>query len=287
MGFKQHPKISNKLGIPLDEGSPESSRVPTILGVPFYEGSLEVLVKEVIEIAEKDKKADHANGVEQQKIRNRCVSAVDAHVLIQADKDPEYKKLLNRFYLNLPDGMPIVWLARRNGFNNMQRCYGPDLFELLMKESSKTALTHFLCGGKEGVAEELKIVCEKRFGNQHIVGTYCPPFREMNDTEMKELGEIIRNSKADIIWIGLGAPKQEKFAAALSAYTDAAFLFTVGAAFDFYTNRQRQAPRWMQRSGLEWLFRLLMEPKRLGRRYAEVIPKFIWLIIISALKKTP
>ena len=287
MGFEKHPKISNKLGVTVDEGSIESSRVPMILGVPLYEGSLEELVKDVIGIALKDKNADEANEGKTKKINNRCVSAVDAHVMIQAHKDPGYKKLLNRFYLNLPDGMPIVWLAKRKGFNKMQRCYGPDVFELLMKESSKTAITHFLCGGKEGVAEELKMVCEKRFGNQHVVGTYCPPFRDMNETEMQALGETIRNSKADIIWIGLGAPKQEKFAAALSAYTDAAFLFTIGAAFDFYTNRQRQAPRWMQRSGLEWLFRLLMEPKRLGRRYAEVIPKFIWLNIISALKKTP
>lgn len=263
------------------------SRIPRVLGVTLYEGSLELLVKSVIRIALEDRKVNQANGGEHHKDRNRCVSAVDAHVIIQAHKDPEYKKLLNRFYLNLPDGMPIVWLARRNGFNNMQRCYGPDLFELLMKESSKTALTHFLCGGKEGVAEELKMVCEKRLGNQQIVGTYCPPFREMNDTEMQKLGETISNSKADIIWIGLGAPKQEKFAAALSAYTDVAFLFTVGAAFDFYTNRQRQAPRWIQRSGLEWLFRLLMEPKRLGKRYVEVIPKFIWLNIISLLKKLP
>lgn len=183
--------------------------------------------------------------------------------------------------------MPIVWLARIKGFKNMQRCYGPDLFELMMKETSKTVLTHFICGGKEGVAEELKKVCENRFGNQNIVGTYCPPFREMNETEMQELGRTIRNLKADIIWIGLGAPKQEKFAAALSAHIETEFIFTIGAAFDFYTNRQRQAPRWMQRSGLEWLFRLMMEPKRLGRRYAEVIPKFIWLNFISILKRTP
>jgi len=265
----------------------QHSRIPSILGIPLYEGSLDDLVEGVMRIALEDKKTYQASGVKQKKLRNRCVSAVDAHVLIQADKDPEYKKLLNRFYLNLPDGMPIVWLAKRKGFNKMQRCYGPDLFELLMKESSQTPLTHFLCGGKEGVAEELKMVCEKRFGNQNIVGTYCPPFREMNETEMQELGELIRKTEADVIWIGLGAPKQEKFAAALSAYTDVAFLFTIGAAFDFFTNRQKQAPRWMQRAGFEWFFRLLMEPKRLGRRYVEVIPKFIWLNIISFLKKLP
>jgi len=261
------------------------SRIPRVLDIPLYEGSLQNLVQETMRISFEDKASNKENGEKKKSTRNRCVSAADAHVLIQANKDPAYKKLLNSFYLNLPDGMPIVWLARGKGFKNMQRCYGPDLFEMLMKQSANTTLTHFLCGGKEGVAEELRAVCEKRFENHNIVGTYCPPFREIEETEMQLLGETIGKSKADIIWIGLGAPKQEKFAAALSKYTDVAFIFTIGAAFDFYTNRQKQAPRWMQQTGFEWLFRLLMEPKRLGKRYAEVIPKFIWLNMVSFLKK--
>ena len=263
------------------------SRIPRVLDVPFYEGSIQDLVREIMRISLEEKQTTREDVEIQKRTRNRCVSAADAHVLIQADKDPEYKKLLNKFFLNLPDGMPIVWIARRKGFKNMQRCYGPDLFEMLMRKSANTILTHFLCGGKEGVAEELKVVCEKRFENHNIAGTYCPPFKEIEETEMQLLGETIGKSKADIIWIGLGAPKQEKFAAALSKYTDVAFIFTIGAAFDFYTNRQKQAPRWMQQTGFEWLFRLLMEPKRLGKRYAEVIPKFIWLNFVSLIKKVP
>ncbi len=285
MDFDQHPQIPVNFDNPLVEGLSGPRRIPRILGVPLYEGSLEQLVQRLIQVALEDKNGSRSEDGDEKQRRNRCVSAADAHVLVQAHKNPEYKKLLNGFYLNLPDGMPIVWLARRKGFKNMHRCYGPDLFELMMKTTATTGLTHFLCGGKAGVAEELAMVCQTKFGNNNIVGTDCPPFREISDEEMRVLGEKIRASKADLVWIGLGAPKQEKFATALSAHTDSAFLFPIGAAFDFYTHRQKQAPRWMQRTGLEWTFRLAMEPRRLGKRYAEVIPKFIWLNLVSVFKK--
>jgi N-acetylglucosaminyldiphosphoundecaprenol N-acetyl-beta-D-mannosaminyltransferase len=238
----------------------------TIMGVPFYAGSLEALVHHLIDLAKSEK-------------NNQCIHPADAHVLVHADKDPSYKNLLRNSYLNLPDGMPIVWLGRLMGFKKMKRCYGPDLFKMMMMSSAQKPVRHFLCGGKEGIAVALKEICSKRFGNEQIVGTYIPPFREMTDAEMKELGEMILAAQADIVWIGLGAPKQEKFAHRLSSFTKTSLLITVGAAFDFHTNQVKQAPRWMQRSGMEWFFRMMMEPKRLGKRYALVIPKFLQLAI--------
>ena len=238
----------------------------SITGVPFYAGTLEALVDHLIDLAQSEK-------------NNCCIHPADAHVLVHADKDASYKNLLQNSYLNLPDGMPIVWLGRWMGFTKMKRCYGPDLFKMMMMSSAKTPIRHFLCGGKDGIAIALKEICSKRFGNQQIVGTYSPPFREMTDAEMKALGEMIIAAQADVVWIGLGAPKQEKFAHRLTSFTKTSLLITVGAAFDFHTDLVKQAPRWMQRSGMEWLFRMMMEPKRLGKRYALVIPKFLQLAI--------
>lgn len=161
----------------------------------------------------------------------------------------------------------------------MKRCYGPDFFAALIKTTADLPMNHFFCGGKDGVAIQLKQVCQDRFGNNCVTGTYCPPFRELTEEEMKQLGQQIDGSHAHIVWIGLSTPKQEKFAERLVRYTRANFIITVGAAFDFHTGNVKQAPKWMQKAGLEWFFRLLMEPKRLFRRYSEIVPKFIWLNI--------
>ena len=128
---------------------------------------------------------------------------------------------------------------------------------------------------KPGVAEELKNVCGQTFNNNNIEGFYSPPFREMSDDEMKGFRKKFNNKNTDIVWIGLSTPKQEIFAYRLSKYTKVHFIITVGAAFDFYTGKVKQAPKYIQKAGLEWLFRLLMEPKRLWKRYFEIVPLFI------------
>lgn len=210
---------------------------------------------------------------------SHCVSATGAHGIIEARKNGAFKQHLQDFYLNLPDGMPGVWVGRIKGARDMQRCYGPDVFEAFMTRSAAKPIRHFFCGGKEGVADALREVSAQRFGNVNVCGTYSPPFREMTDGEMKELAQRIHDSGAQVVWIGLSTPKQEMFAARLRKYTQVKLIITVGAVFDFYTGRARQAPRWMQRSGLEWFFRLSTEPKRLAGRYFEIVPKFIWFNI--------
>ena len=239
-----------------------------ILTIPFFDKDIHTALSMVLNELT-------SNSVGQ----NRCISASGAHGLIEANKNPSFKRTLQQFWLNLPDGMPTVWVGRLKGAKVMQRCYGPDFFMEMMKASSALDINHFFCGGKEGIAENLRLNCAKRFGNSHVVGTFCPPFREMSDAEMHELGKTISASAADIVWIGMSCPKQEQFAYRLAKYTNTHFIVAVGAAFDFHTDQVKQAPKWMQKSGLEWFFRLLMEPKRLFMRYFEIVPQFIWLNI--------
>ena len=215
---------------------------------------------------------------------NHCVSATGAHGVITAYNDSEFKNILNSFYINLPDGMPGVWVGRLKGAKNMDRCYGPDFFMEVMTKSSKKNIKHFFCGGKEGVAEQLKIECARKFRNNNVVGTFSPPFREMSDEELNILAQTINNLDVDIVWIGLSTPKQEIFAYRLSKYTNVKFICTVGAAFDFHTGNVPQAPKFIQKIGMEWFFRLLMEPKRLYKRYFEIVPKFIYYNLIELLQ---
>ena len=158
--------------------------------------------------------------------------------------------------------MPGVWVGRLKGAKQMNRCYGPDFFKQVFQNSAGTSIKHFLCGGQDGVADELKAAVGEKFGNYQVVGTYCPPFREMTDDEFKELAKTINRSGANIVWIGLSTPKQERFARRLAQWANVNFIVTVGAAFDFHTNRVAQAPGWIQNLSLEWLFRLAAETKR-------------------------
>jgi N-acetylglucosaminyldiphosphoundecaprenol N-acetyl-beta-D-mannosaminyltransferase len=207
---------------------------------------------------------------------SRCISATGAHGLVFAKRNPEFAVILKSFYLNLPDGMPGVWIGRLKGESQMRRCYGPEFFAHVMRRSAGYQARHFFCGGKERVALELAEKCRLRFGNNNIVGTFSPPFREMTDDELLELGKQVESLNVDFMWIGLSTPKQEIFANRLRRFCRVQFIVTVGAAFDFHTDRVRQAPAWIQKLALEWLFRLLMEPRRLYKRYLEIVPLFIY-----------
>ncbi len=236
-----------------------------VLGVQMYNQDLDSFVSHVLEVISQENPKE-----------NRCVSATGAHGIIYAKKNAFFKETLNSFYTNLPDGMPGVWVGRRKGAGEMKRCYGPDLFSKLMKTSVDTDAKHFLCGGKDGVAEKLQNACADKFGNQNIVGTYCPPFKKVEEYDYEGIAEQINRSGADVVWVGISTPKQEQFAKRLSEYTDTHFLITVGAAFDFHIGELQQAPGWMQKAGLEWFFRLVVEPRRLYRRYLEIVPTFLF-----------
>lgn len=212
-----------------------------------------------------------------------CISCTGAHGIVEASENTDFKQVLQNFYLNLPDGMPLVWMAKLRGYKKAHRCYGPDIFAAMLEKSVPNKLSHFFCGGKPGVAEELRAVVTKRWKGVQVAGTFCPPFRPLSQEELTDLALLINNSGASVVWIGLGTPKQEIFAAALAPLLNGKLIITIGAAFDFYTGKVRQAPKWVQRIGMEWFFRLLQEPRRLAPRYLKIVPKFALIAIISLL----
>lgn len=210
-----------------------------------------------------------------------CVTGV--HGVMEAQQDPRFRAILNNSFLNTPDGMPMVWMGKLNGHREMDRVYGPDLMLLVCEYTRDHGYTHFLYGGADGVAQELQRKLEAKFPGIKIVGTYTPPFRPLNETEEADLIQLIAEKKPDIIWVGLSTPKQEKFMAQYQDKFAATLMFGVGAAFDFHAGRVRQAPRWMQRSGLEWFFRLCCEPRRLWRRYFRNNPLFVFRIFCQCI----
>jgi N-acetylglucosaminyldiphosphoundecaprenol N-acetyl-beta-D-mannosaminyltransferase len=202
-----------------------------------------------------------------------CVTGV--HGVSEAQEDPQLRAILNGAFLNTPDGMPMVWMGRLQGFKEMDRVYGPDLMLLVASVSAERGYRHFFYGGGPGVAEALKENLTRRFPGMQVVGTYTPPFRPLNAEEERQLSEQVRQSRPDFFWVGLSTPKQERFMAQYWQKLDATLFLGVGAAFDFHAGRVRQAPRWMQRSGLEWFFRLCSEPRRLWKRYLKNNPLFL------------
>jgi len=203
-----------------------------------------------------------------------CVTGV--HGVSEAQEDEALRSILNQAFLNTPDGMPMVWMGRLQGYSEMGRVYGPDLMLRLCEYTASRGFTHFLYGGGPGVASALKWRLEQGFPGLNVVGTWTPPFRPLTSEEEKELASLVSRLKPDVFWVGLSTPKQERFMAEHWKRLDATLFLGVGAAFDFHTGRVRQAPRCMQRSGLEWLFRLACEPRRLWKRYLKNNPLFVF-----------
>jgi N-acetylglucosaminyldiphosphoundecaprenol N-acetyl-beta-D-mannosaminyltransferase len=214
---------------------------------------------------------------------NRLISATGAHGLVYAKKNPEFAEILKSFTMNLPDGKPNEWIGRLKGHREMRQCRGPDFFMEVMTRSASLSIRHFLCGGREGVPEQLKEACLEKFSNTNIIGTYSPPFREMTDKELMGLADRINRAGADILWIGMSTPKQEKFAFRIARYIQVHYIATVGAAFDFHIGKIKEAPKIMRHVGLEWFFRLRSEPIRLHKRYGEVVPLYIYYNLIDFL----
>jgi N-acetylglucosaminyldiphosphoundecaprenol N-acetyl-beta-D-mannosaminyltransferase len=216
-----------------------------------------------------------------------CVTGV--HGVMEAQDDESFKKILNESFLCTPDGMPMVWAGKHAGHREIRRVYGPDLMLDVCAWSETSGAKHFFYGGADGVAELLAQKLKEKFPKLQVVGTFTPPFRALNGIEVSGLQKIISEAKPDIFWVGLSTPKQEKFMAEFLPKLDATLMVGVGAAFDFHSGRVKQAPRWMQRSGLEWLFRLGSEPRRLAKRYFRNNPLFVlkFFAQLAGLKKYP
>ena len=211
-----------------------------------------------------------------------CVTPV--HGIMECRKDPALRRILNTSGMTTPDGMPLVWLSRLKGFRNVRRVYGPDLMLALCEHSKTKNYKHFFYGGAEGVPEQLAASLRQRFPDLSVVGTYSPPFRPLTPEEDDQVIQMINEADPDVVWVSLTTPKQDHWMAAHVGRLNAPVLIGVGAAFDFHSGRKRQAPVWMQHSGLEWLFRLLTEPRRLWYRYLVYNPLFIILMLLQIFR---
>jgi N-acetylglucosaminyldiphosphoundecaprenol N-acetyl-beta-D-mannosaminyltransferase len=210
-----------------------------------------------------------------------CVAGV--HGVMEAQRSPFVAQVYAGAEMTIPDGMPLVWVGRFQGHSSMQRVTGPDLMLEIFKRKEFSEVTHFLYGGVEGVADELRDRFTRQFPWVRIVGTCTPPFHELSSIEVQQLISRIDGLKPDIIWVGLGCPKQEQFMSKLSPILETKLMFGVGAAFDYHTGRIRDCADWIKRAGLQWLHRLLQDPRRLWRRYLRNNPAFICLIVLQII----
>ena len=208
-----------------------------------------------------------------------CVSNV--HTTVMAHENESYKKIQNEAAMVLPDGKPLSVLERKKGgFQRAEKVSGPDLMPELFKMSEEMGYKHFFYGSTERTLELLKDNLQQKYPKLQIVGMYAPPFRQLTDKEDEEVIQRINEEKPDFLWVGLGAPKQEVWMASHKNKISAVMI-GVGAGFDFHAGVVKRAPVWMQRSGLEWLYRLFQDPKRLWKRYVVTNSKFIWYEIIK------
>lgn len=213
------------------------------------------------------------------------VCVTPAHVVMDGYWNPEVRGWINRAGMATPDGMGIVWLLKLRGHRGVGRVYGADLMLEVSRISEARPWRHFFYGGAPGTPELLIGRLKGKFPGLRIAGAYSPPFRPLTDAEDREIVEKINASKADILWVGISSPKQEQWMAGHLGKLRAPVMIGVGAAFDFLSGRKRQAPRWIQRAGMEWLFRLASEPRRLWRRYAQY-PLFGLLVCLQAIGVT-
>lgn len=220
--------------------------------------------------------------------RHRIRTVVSpVNVLCEAYLDEDYGRLARSAEMFVPDGKPVVVAARLRGESQTERIYGPDLMLALCERSAQHGWRQYYYGGAEGVPEELATTLEVRFPGLVTAGAYSPPFRDLTPEEDAAIIAQINAAQPDVIWVGLGSPKQDFWVAEHRDRLEAPVMLGVGAAFDFHTGRIPQAPAWMQRFALEWVFRLVQEPRRLWRRYAKYNPLFLGLFFlqITGLRK--
>jgi N-acetylglucosaminyldiphosphoundecaprenol N-acetyl-beta-D-mannosaminyltransferase len=206
--------------------------------------------------------------------RHEYVCVTGVHGIMECRRDPLLRKIHNEAGMVTPDGVPLVYFLRLTGKRRTQRVYGPDLMREMTAVSGRRGYRQFYYGGNVGVVEKLKETLIRSVPGLQVVGTYCPPFRELTPAEDRAVVDAINAARPHILWVGLSTPKQERWMAEHLERIDAPVLVGVGAAFDFLAGTKRQAPAWMQRHALEWLFRLCSEPRRLWRRYAYIVPGF-------------
>jgi N-acetylglucosaminyldiphosphoundecaprenol N-acetyl-beta-D-mannosaminyltransferase len=214
--------------------------------------------------------------------RRNYVCLAPAHSVMACHSDPALRQIFNASGLTTPDGMSIVWILRRRGYHQVDRVYGPDLMLACCEAFLSQSRRHYFYGGEDGVLSALESRLRQRFPGLVVAGSHAPPFRPLTDDEDRQVVTEINRLRADIVWVGIGSPKQERWMAEHLGRLEAPVMIGVGATFDFLAGSKPHAPRWIQRSGLEWLFRLATEPRRLWPRYRRY-PLFVLLVLAQEL----
>lgn len=210
------------------------------------------------------------------------VCVCNVHSVMDCQRSDDLKRIFNAAGMVTPDGMPLVWLGRTRN-PRVSRVYGPDLMLAELKGSITSGHRHFFFGGGAGIGTRLSDKMGVMFPGIAIAGVLEPPYAPLDDLSTTDIASRINDSNADVVWVGIGSPKQERWMARMRPLLDAPVLIAVGAAFDFHSGTVRQAPGWMQRAGLEWLFRFSTEPRRLWRRYLIDNPWFVWALALQKL----
>jgi N-acetylglucosaminyldiphosphoundecaprenol N-acetyl-beta-D-mannosaminyltransferase len=245
-------------------GVPSTIRRFDVLGVGVSAVDVDVAVDEI------------ARWIDAREQHYVCVTGV--HGIMESQRDLELRAIHNSSGLTTPDGMPMVWAGRWAGLA-VQRVYGPDLMLHLCARAVDRGWSSYFYGGREGVPERLAQRLTARFPGLRVAGTYSPPFRPLTPDEDGAVLERINAAEPDLLYVGLSTPKQERWMADHVDALRVPAILGVGAAFDIHAGTLRQAPIWMQRAGLEWLYRLAVEPRRLWRRYLSNNPRFVWQVL--------
>lgn len=240
----------------------------TLFGISVHAASFDDVVSQIITWAQDDNARRYV-----------CTSPV--YTLMIAQEIPEAKQALNHADMVTADGMPVVWVQRRRGAIQAERGYGPGIMRAVFERTADTPIRHYLWGGEDGVPEQLRQKLIERYGNVTIVGADSPPFEPIGAPVQQDHIDRINAAEPHIVWVGLGSPKQDVWMQNYRDHLNAPVLIGVGAAFDFLSGVKSQAPHWMQRNGLEWLFRLMQEPRRLARRYIVYNTRFIWRLFVG------
>jgi N-acetylglucosaminyldiphosphoundecaprenol N-acetyl-beta-D-mannosaminyltransferase len=206
----------------------------------------------------------------------RYVCVCPVHSVMECRRSPTLRTIFNAAGMVTPDGVPLVWVARAGGYRHVSRVYGPDLLLAELDRSAQNHHRHFFYGGGPDVARTLAERMQARFPGLQMAGILEPPFAPLDQLCTPETAATINAAKPDVVWIGMSSPKQDLWMARMRPLLEAPVLIAVGAAFDFHSGKVRQAPLWMQRSGLEWVYRLTTDPRRLWRRYLIDNPWFLW-----------
>jgi N-acetylglucosaminyldiphosphoundecaprenol N-acetyl-beta-D-mannosaminyltransferase len=245
----------------LDDGG-NGLRAAPVLDTPSLAGDIPAAARAVVERA--------------RAREGGYVCLCNVHVLVLAQRDPRVRQALESAWAVLPDGWPVAWLQRRAGVPNATRIAGMELLTEVFELGGEAEITHFLFGSSPEVLLRMEERLAESFPDARVVGSFSPPYGELDEVDFTPAVDAIHSASPDIVWCGLGAPKQELWMQEYAPRIAPALVLGVGAAFDFTAGTKRRAPRWAQKAGLEWLHRLVSEPRRLVGRYATTGSLFAW-----------